>query len=214
MCARPSSAPAMRWRTPAHMSNAQSQPIDGVELMDFYTAIAHRRSLPPDLPDAVLRCVRGHARGPISSSSNAAAKASAARSITACAPPPASARSPTRMARRQALKDRLADILRALRCDRDADLDGVGVPASAGAGVQRARFSMSTARRFPTPSCSTGFRRRRRCMRRRWRCRRDGRTTGIPIGVQIVGPWHGEDRLFDFAAAVEEGLGGFTPPPL
>ncbi len=37
---------------------------------------------------------------------------------------------------------------------------------------------------------------------------------GLPVGVQIVGPWHGEDRLFDYAAAVEEGLGGFRPPPL
>jgi len=36
---------------------------------------------------------------------------------------------------------------------------------------------------------------------------------GLPIGVQVVGPWHGEDRLFDFAAAVEEGTGGFRPPP-
>ncbi|HEY0300486.1 MAG TPA: amidase family protein [Rhizomicrobium sp.] len=41
-----------------------------------------------------------------------------------------------------------------------------------------------------------------------------GRTAaGLPVGVQIVGPWHGEDRLFDFAAAVEEGCGGFAPPP-
>ncbi len=36
---------------------------------------------------------------------------------------------------------------------------------------------------------------------------------GLPVGVQIVGPWHGEDRLFDFAAAIEDGLGGFVPPP-
>lgn len=35
---------------------------------------------------------------------------------------------------------------------------------------------------------------------------------GLPIGVQIAGPLDGEDRLFDFAAAVEEGLGGFSPP--
>jgi len=42
-----------------------------------------------------------------------------------------------------------------------------------------------------------------------------GRTAqGLPVGVQIVGPWHGEDRLFDFAAAIEDRLGGFTPPPL
>jgi amidase len=40
-----------------------------------------------------------------------------------------------------------------------------------------------------------------------------GRTqAGLPVGVQIVGPWNGEDRLFDIAAAVEESLGGFVPP--
>ena len=36
----------------------------------------------------------------------------------------------------------------------------------------------------------------------------------MPVGVQIVGPWNGEDRLFDIAAAVEESLGGFSPPAL
>jgi len=40
-----------------------------------------------------------------------------------------------------------------------------------------------------------------------------GRTSAnIPVGVQIVGPANGEDRLFDFAAAVEDGVGGFAPP--
>jgi amidase len=37
---------------------------------------------------------------------------------------------------------------------------------------------------------------------------------GMPVGVQLVGPWRGEDRLFDLAAAVERELGGFAPPPL
>jgi amidase len=37
---------------------------------------------------------------------------------------------------------------------------------------------------------------------------------GMPVGVQIVGPWHREDRLFDFAFAVEEGLGGFRKPAI
>jgi amidase len=36
--------------------------------------------------------------------------------------------------------------------------------------------------------------------------------SGLPTGVQIVGPWNGEDRLFDLARAVEEGSGGFVPP--
>lgn len=38
--------------------------------------------------------------------------------------------------------------------------------------------------------------------------------TGLPIGVQLVGPWNQEDRLFDFAHALEEELGGFKPPRL
>jgi amidase len=42
-----------------------------------------------------------------------------------------------------------------------------------------------------------------------------GRTPqGLPVGVQVVGAWHGEDRLFDVAAAIEDALGGFTAPPL
>ncbi len=42
-----------------------------------------------------------------------------------------------------------------------------------------------------------------------------GRTkSGLPVGVQIVGPWRGEDRLFDYAAALEDALGGFTRPEL
>ena len=33
-----------------------------------------------------------------------------------------------------------------------------------------------------------------------------GRTaSNMPVGVQIVGPLNGEDRLFDFATAVEDG---------
>jgi amidase len=38
--------------------------------------------------------------------------------------------------------------------------------------------------------------------------------SGLPIGVQIMGPWHGEDRLFDIAGAIEDALGGFSPPPI
>jgi amidase len=42
-----------------------------------------------------------------------------------------------------------------------------------------------------------------------------GRTaSGLPVGVQIVGPWKSEDRLFDFGAAMEEETGGFGEPPV
>jgi len=35
---------------------------------------------------------------------------------------------------------------------------------------------------------------------------------GLPVGVQVIGPWNQEDRLFDFGFAIEEGLGGFRRP--
>lgn len=38
--------------------------------------------------------------------------------------------------------------------------------------------------------------------------------SGLPVGIQLVGPWHGEDRLFDLGAGLEEAMGGFIPPPL
>jgi amidase len=37
---------------------------------------------------------------------------------------------------------------------------------------------------------------------------------GLPIGAQLVAPRHAEGRLLDLAAAAEEVLGGFVPPPL
>jgi amidase len=37
---------------------------------------------------------------------------------------------------------------------------------------------------------------------------------GLPVGVQLVGPWNGEDRLFDFGLVLEEALGGFVKPAL
>jgi amidase len=38
--------------------------------------------------------------------------------------------------------------------------------------------------------------------------------TGLPVGVQLMGPWHKEDRLFDLAAALEGQMGGFKAPAL
>ncbi|HTO41382.1 MAG TPA: amidase family protein, partial [Rhizomicrobium sp.] len=39
-------------------------------------------------------------------------------------------------------------------------------------------------------------------------------SAGLPVGVQLVGRLHGEDRLFDLAAVLESELGGFRPPQL
>jgi Asp-tRNA(Asn)/Glu-tRNA(Gln) amidotransferase A subunit family amidase len=37
---------------------------------------------------------------------------------------------------------------------------------------------------------------------------------GMPVGVQLVGRWNGEDRLFDLGRAIEQELGGFRAPAL
>jgi amidase len=37
---------------------------------------------------------------------------------------------------------------------------------------------------------------------------------GLPIGLQIVGPWGSEERLLDIAELVERQSGGFQPPPI
>jgi amidase len=41
-----------------------------------------------------------------------------------------------------------------------------------------------------------------------------GQVKGLPVGIQFVGPWHKEDRLFEIAATAEEILGGFRPPAI
>lgn len=40
-----------------------------------------------------------------------------------------------------------------------------------------------------------------------------GRSAGLPVGVQIVGPWGGDRTCIGFAAALAELIGGFQPPP-
>lgn len=35
---------------------------------------------------------------------------------------------------------------------------------------------------------------------------------GLPVGVQLIGGWHGEDRLLDLAEALEAETGGFEAP--
>ncbi len=40
------------------------------------------------------------------------------------------------------------------------------------------------------------------------------RHAGLPIGVQLIGPEHGEARLFEVALAAEQAIGPFPPPLL
>ena len=103
-------------------------------------------------------------------------------------------------------------LLRALRRHRDADFAGDRVPAQQEPTFQDRMLDLDGK---PTPypnmlnwiSLATALHAPALAVQA-------GQTAkGLPVGVQIVGPWNGEDRLFDFAAAVEEGLGGFKAPP-
>jgi len=59
----------------------------------------------------------------------------------------------------------------------------------------------------PHPAAQTS-----RTCQQQW-CQSSVRKTGLPIGVQIVGP-HLEDRTtIAFAGLVEREFGGFVPPP-
>lgn len=37
---------------------------------------------------------------------------------------------------------------------------------------------------------------------------------GLPVGIQIVGPWNSEEKLLDIASMIEKQCGGFVPPNL
>jgi amidase len=112
---------------------------------------------------------------------------------------------------RQTMKDRMAEFFKshdaivmpvtpvtAFRHDhsepfgaRKLDVDGVATPYPTMLGW----ISLATALHLPALAVQAGRAK-----------------DAMPVGVQIVGPLGGEDRLFDFAAAVEEGSGGFSPP--
>jgi amidase len=42
-----------------------------------------------------------------------------------------------------------------------------------------------------------------------------GRTAGgLPVGAQLIGPWHEDDTALTFAELLADVAGGFTPPPI
>lgn len=184
--------------------------IDGAELMDFYTLILTAiisADLPPPLLDSWEASREADkkivaAGGPDAVGAGFRLRATArARDIHAA------------NIRQQAAKDKLADFFarydaivmpismvppfphqqEAAFNDRLLDVDGAEVPYPFIINW----ISVATALHAPALAVQAGQ-----------------TTAGLPVGVQVVGPWHGEDRLFDFAAAIEDGLGGFRRPPL
>lgn len=118
------------------------------------------------------------------------------------------------MSRRKALKDRLAEFfgsgIDAILCpispapafehlqklpplERTLDVDGTSVPYM----TLLTWISLATALHAPAIAVPAGR-----------------NAAGLPIGVQLIGPWNCEDRLFDFAGVLEEELGGFAAPEL
>jgi len=181
--------------------------IDGAHLMDFYLTILTSiigAGLPPELLDS-WEATRTQdrklaAQGDRGAGYRLAATASA-REVYAA------------NIKQQAAKDRLADFFTRYDAivmpismvtafphnqeiafnDRILDLDGKPVSYS---GILN-WISPATALHAPALAVQAGQ-----------------TAAGLPVGVQVVGPWNGEDRLFDFAAAIEDGLGGFRKPPL
>jgi amidase len=118
------------------------------------------------------------------------------------------------ISRRKALKDRLAEFfakdIDAVLCpispvpafehlqklpplERTLEVDGTSVPYMS----MLSWISLATALHAPAMAIPAGR-----------------NAAGLPIGVQLIGPWHCEDRLFDFSGVLEEELGGFSTPEL
>jgi amidase len=116
--------------------------------------------------------------------------------------------------KRQAMKDRFAQFFAsgfdAILCplgpvaafphsqdlpptERTLDVDGASVPYMS----MLTWIALATALHLPAMAIPAGQNR-----------------NGLPIGVQLIAPWYGEDRLFDFAGTLEIELGGFKSPAL
>jgi len=183
--------------------------LDGAELMRFYTAIL-TPIITAGLPEALLKSFDAMRADDLKLVERGGDGATAAAFRLRARPTPAEAADA--QARRQDYKQRLAAFFKDFDAilmpismvsafphqqeptfnDRILDVDGQKVP------YPKIIEWISPATALHAPSLAV----------------RAGQTRGgVPIGVQIVGPWNGEDRLFDLAAAVEEGLGGFRPPP-
>jgi amidase len=190
----------------AHVEHAKPD-IDGAHLMNFYLTILTAiigAGLPPALLDA-WEATRAQDK-----SLAAQGDRGAAYRLAATAP----ARDVyAANIEQQAAKDKLADFFTrydaivmpvsmvtpfphnqdAAFNDRILDVDGTPVPYG---GILN-WISPATALHAPALAVPAGQ-----------------TAADLPVGVQVVGPWQSEDRLFDFAAAIEDGLGGFKRPSL
>ncbi|HEY4942085.1 MAG TPA: amidase family protein [Rhizomicrobium sp.] len=192
----------------AHVEHAKPA-VDGAALMDTYTAMLIP-IIAMGFPSEVIKSFEAQRDADLKlvAEGGPAAPAAAYRLRVA----PSYRDYANAQVRRQAMKGKLAEFFRRYDAilmpigivppfphqqevpfnDRLLDVDGTSVPYIS----MLSWISLATALHAPALAVQAGQ-----------------TAKGMPVGVQIVGPWNGEDRLFDFAAAVEEGLGGFKPPP-
>jgi len=186
-------------------------PIDGLSLMDAYLGIL-TPIIASGLPEALLQSFEAQRADDLAAARNGIGMFNmAAYRLRATA----SHREVLRhMTRRQAMKDQLEAffavgwqaILSPISImpafphlhepgfnERMLEVDGESVPY----GTMLYWIALATALLGPSLAVPAGQ-----------------TATGLPTGAQIMGPSGGEDRLFDFACAVEERLGGFKAPKL
>ena len=108
----------------------------------------------------------------------------------------------------------MARTVQHVRCGDLPDHADAGLSARSFAGLRKPAASRSTARTTstrinwrgpaspPCPAC--------RPPRSRSACRRQG----LPVGVQIVGPWLEDRTPLKLAELIEREFGGFVPPPM
>lgn len=186
-------------------------PVSGTELMDVYLIIL-TPIIAAGFPDDVFQNFESMRNDDLAALRNGSGiSAAAAYRLRATA---SYREILAAMARRQAMKDKLAaffaqgidGILSPISIvppfphlqqpgfnERMLDVDGRSVPYM----LMLSWISLATALHGPALALPAG--------------RTD---TGLPVGVQIVGPAHGEDRLFDFAYELDERTGGFHAPVL
>jgi len=185
-----------------------SPPVSGDELMDVYLSIL-MPIMGLGLPDPLIRQFEAMRESDLAALAKGEENAAAGYRLRVTA----SHRDVLRAAtRRQAMKDKLeiffADGVDAILApisivpafphlheptfnERVLDVDGAPVPYPA----MLSWIALATALHAPALAAPAGQ-----------------TETGLPTGVQLIGPCDGEDRLFDFAQALEEGLGGFRAP--
>ncbi|HTW33364.1 MAG TPA: amidase family protein [Rhizomicrobium sp.] len=186
-------------------------PIDGQQLMEVYLGLL-TPIVSAGLPEAMLQSFEAQRSDDLAARRNGIGMFSmAAYRLRATA---SHREVLDLMTRRQAMKDRLDSffaegwqaILSPISVmpafphlhqpgfnERTLDMDGESVPY----GTMLCWIALATALLGPSLAVPAGQ-----------------TASGLPTGVQLMGPSGGEDRLFDFGGAIEERLGGFRPPAL